>query len=85
FAGCIIVVVATRQIKWKKWKLSFASIGSALRQSTSTLSQSVYVCINALVLLLFQMVDVFTVVRLLQEAGLQEEQAYLAKGVYDRG
>ncbi|WP_062051233.1 polysaccharide biosynthesis protein [Bacillus sp. JCM 19034] len=46
---------------------------------------SFFICISALVLILFQLVDALSLVRLLEFSGMEQTQAYIEKGVYDRG
>ncbi|MGD6994562.1 putative polysaccharide biosynthesis protein [Sutcliffiella horikoshii] len=47
--------------------------------------QGFTICISSLLLVLFQMVDAFTIYAGLLEAGINEQQAKELKGVYDRG
>lgn len=49
------------------------------------LLQGFTICISSLLLILFQMVDAFTIYAGLLEAGVIEQQAKELKGVYDRG
>lgn len=49
------------------------------------LTQGMTICISALLLILFQLVDSFTVYSLLVTGGMEEEVAKQVKGVYDRG
>ncbi|WP_185971101.1 putative polysaccharide biosynthesis protein [Alkalicoccobacillus porphyridii] len=58
---------------------------SGIRQSGHLLAQSVFICMNALVLIFFQFADVFTMIHLLEGFGMSEGQAYQVKGVFDRG
>ncbi|MEH7236342.1 putative polysaccharide biosynthesis protein [Bacillus sp. JJ1562] len=48
-------------------------------------TQGMTICISALLLILFQLVDSFTVYSLLVSGGMEEEVAKQVKGVYDRG
>ncbi len=84
FIGCVILTVMTKGklATIRNWKLS---VRSFFYHNLNLFKQSIFICLNALVLLLFQLVDVFTIVRLLQSVGVVEEQAFLAKGIYDRG
>ncbi|MDQ0209194.1 putative polysaccharide biosynthesis protein [Alkalicoccobacillus murimartini] len=61
------------------------SFKAGMKQVGSLLGQSVFICMNALVLILFQFVDVFSMIHLLQIHGVSETQAYHIKGIYDRG
>lgn len=49
------------------------------------LFHGVLICFSSLVLLLFQLVDALTILRVLSENGINHEMAKVAKGVYDRG
>ncbi|MFT4415987.1 putative polysaccharide biosynthesis protein [Fredinandcohnia humi] len=49
------------------------------------LTQGLTICMSALLLILFQLIDSFTVYSLLLSEGVQEEAAKQAKGIYDRG
>ncbi|MEH7222929.1 polysaccharide biosynthesis protein [Bacillus sp. JJ1566] len=49
------------------------------------LTQGMTICISALLLILFQLVDSFTVYSLLVSGGMDEEAAKQVKGIYDRG
>ncbi|GAF17686.1 LOW QUALITY PROTEIN: stage V sporulation protein B [Bacillus sp. JCM 19046] len=82
--GCVILTVMTKGklATIRNWKLS---VRSFFYHNLNLFKQSIFICLNALVLLLFQLVDVFTIVRLLQSVGVVEEQAFLTKGIYDRG
>ncbi|MFK3939468.1 oligosaccharide flippase family protein [Alkalihalobacillus sp. NPDC078783] len=66
-------------------ELRQVSFGQITKQVSLLLGQSVFICINALVLILFQFVDVFSMIHLLNMFGLSEGEAYELKGVYDRG
>ncbi|WP_010285396.1 putative polysaccharide biosynthesis protein [Bacillus timonensis] len=48
-------------------------------------TQGMTICISALLLILFQLVDSFTVFSLLLSGGVEEQVAKQVKGVYDRG
>lgn len=48
-------------------------------------TQGLTICISALLLILFQLIDSFTVYSLLVSGGVEEEVAKQAKGIYDRG
>lgn len=49
------------------------------------LTQGLVVCLGALLFILYQMIDAFTVVRFLQMNGAVGEEAMIAKGIFDRG
>ncbi|WP_449538335.1 putative polysaccharide biosynthesis protein [Ferdinandcohnia sp. Marseille-Q9671] len=49
------------------------------------LTQGMTICISALLLILFQLVDSFTVYSMLVSGGMDELTAKQAKGIYDRG
>ncbi|WYP26630.1 polysaccharide biosynthesis protein [Alkalihalobacillus sp. FSL W8-0930] len=66
-------------------ELRQVSFGQIIKQVSVLLGQSVFICMNALVLILFQFVDVFSMIHLLNVFGLSEREAYELKGVYDRG
>lgn len=61
------------------------SFKSFIQHNASFLKQSVFICLNSLILLLFQLIDVFTIVRGLQVLDVADVNIYTAKGVYDRG
>ncbi|MEH7380105.1 polysaccharide biosynthesis protein [Bacillus sp. JJ1533] len=48
-------------------------------------TQGMTICISALLLILFQLVDSFTVYSLLVSGGMEQETAKQVKGIYDRG
>jgi PST family polysaccharide transporter len=56
-----------------------------VKKSLTIFKQSLFICLSALVFILFQFIDVFSLIRLLGWYGLYGEDAYLAKGIYDRG
>lgn len=56
--------------------------GDLLKQ---ILVQGILLCFSSLILILFQMVDALTILRLLLESGVSLDAARVAKGVYDRG
>ncbi|MCH1626931.1 putative polysaccharide biosynthesis protein [Ferdinandcohnia quinoae] len=49
------------------------------------LTQGITICISALLLILFQLIDSFTVYSLLTTGGMDETVAKQVKGIYDRG
>ncbi len=55
------------------------------KQNIGLFKQSGFICLSALVFVLFQLLDAFSVIRLLQWQGLGAMEAFVAKGVYDRG
>ncbi|WP_059105300.1 putative polysaccharide biosynthesis protein [Shouchella shacheensis] len=84
-AACTLLLVSARRVRWREWvRISGLSLVEIARSSGQVLMQSLFICLNALILLLFQLVDVFTVIRLLGAHGMSETSAYLAKGIYDR-
>ncbi|MEH7383962.1 polysaccharide biosynthesis protein [Bacillus sp. JJ1521] len=48
-------------------------------------TQGMTICISALLLILFQLVDSFTIYSLLVSSGMEDETAKQVKGIYDRG
>lgn len=66
-------------------ELRHVSFKQMTSQVSLLLGQSVFICINALILILFQFVDVFSMIHLLQSFGLSEGESYELKGIYDRG
>ncbi|WP_078378384.1 putative polysaccharide biosynthesis protein [Sutcliffiella halmapala] len=67
------------QKNYDEYLLSFKTIGCAL------IFQGFTICISSLLLILFQMVDSFTIYAWLVESGTSSEMAKQVKGVYDRG
>ncbi|MFC0559591.1 polysaccharide biosynthesis C-terminal domain-containing protein [Halalkalibacter alkalisediminis] len=57
---------------------------SMMKSNLALMKQSVFICLTALILVLFQLIDAFSVVRLLQWSGTLELVAFEAKGVFDR-
>ena len=55
-----------------------------MKSYVALMKQSIFICLTALILVLFQLIDAFAVVRLLQWAGTLERLAFEAKGVFDR-
>ncbi|WP_078393333.1 putative polysaccharide biosynthesis protein [Shouchella patagoniensis] len=83
-----IVVLFTMSLPQNSVKLfhgSLPTIGTLWKTNIDLFKQSIFICLNALVLLIFQAIDVFTVVQFLHGSGMDEQVAYLAKGIYDRG
>ncbi|MFC0852215.1 putative polysaccharide biosynthesis protein [Halalkalibacter oceani] len=68
-------LILPQQLPWRRLR----------KQLTALWSQALLISMSALVFILFQLVDALTVIRLLAGNGLQEQAAYAAKGVYDRG
>ncbi|SDI12199.1 polysaccharide transporter, PST family [Alteribacillus persepolensis] len=49
------------------------------------LTRGFFVCAGAMIFILYQWVDAFTIAPLLEQHGMTEEEARTAKGVFDRG
>ncbi|WP_100405939.1 putative polysaccharide biosynthesis protein [Bacillus solitudinis] len=71
--------------RWEWFQLKGGSFLLILKKSYHVFKESLYICLSALVFILFQFVDVFSVIRLLGWYGLEPQMAYQAKGIYDRG
>ncbi|WP_144557403.1 putative polysaccharide biosynthesis protein [Shouchella miscanthi] len=81
--GCaFLLVLANKKDMRFHTQLSFKKF---FRHQAVFLKQSLFICLNSLILLLFQVVDVMTVVRSLQATSMSDVAIYTAKGVYDRG
>ncbi|UTW70565.1 oligosaccharide flippase family protein [Anaerobacillus sp. HL2] len=49
------------------------------------ITQGIMICFSSLLLLIFQFIDLITVLRILLDNGLALEAAKIAKGIFDRG
>ena len=87
FTGVIILFAYMKkmQISLGINELKKFTLRNAINRIGSLLAQSVFICMNALVLIFFQFVDVFSMIHLLQNFGVSEMEAYQLKGIYDRG
>jgi len=86
--GSILVLwIFSNQVKnYRKWRPSFnRSALKGINKSIYMFKQSFYLCLSALVFILFQFIDAFSLIRLLGAYGLEQQAAYVAKGIYDRG
>ncbi|MFX3673695.1 MAG: oligosaccharide flippase family protein [Paenisporosarcina sp.] len=84
-AGVILLLLFLQpkiQLKKKLIPKAFLSIKSILKDLTII---SLSVSISSLILLFFQLVDSFTIFKLLTENGLHRIEAMETKGIYDRG
>ncbi|WP_088105930.1 putative polysaccharide biosynthesis protein [Halalkalibacter urbisdiaboli] len=76
-----------RNIKnYREWfVLEKIPLALLVQKSFDVFKQSLFICLSALVFILFQFIDVFSLIRLLLVYGYEQEAAFQAKGVYDRG
>ncbi|WP_227939123.1 putative polysaccharide biosynthesis protein [Alkalihalobacillus deserti] len=84
-AGVLLLLFLTKA-RWVRqlvhpFDLNFLSM---MKRNFALMKQSIFICITALILVLFQLIDAFTVVRLLQKSSTIEIIAFEAKGVFDR-
>ncbi|WP_245726294.1 putative polysaccharide biosynthesis protein [Marininema mesophilum] len=91
-AGLIILLFYWRQNRreWKKHSRIAKTTPSSFLDSTRKVIRTLFilavpVCLGALVMPLFSLVDSFTVTNLLIVAGWKTEAAVDAKGIFDRG
>ncbi|MFS0865396.1 putative polysaccharide biosynthesis protein [Fredinandcohnia sp. 179-A 10B2 NHS] len=86
FAAILALVyfVFRGKMKFKK-QLMFRAKVKAVEIVKVLFTQGLTICISALLLILFQLIDSFTVYSLLVSGGVEEEVAKQAKGIYDRG
>lgn len=86
--AAVLVLLAFYQKRKRGQKLSVAP-SNLLPSSKSIIKvlllQGFTICISSLLLILFQMVDAFTIYAWLVEAGVDAQSAKELKGVYDRG
>lgn len=87
--GVTAIITLLFFIFTKKRKLTKSlTSNSTVRSMTIVrvlLTQGITICISALLLILFQLIDSFTVYSLLTSGGMDENLAKQVKGVYDRG
>lgn len=85
-SGIIVLLMMTKGA-WMKELIDprQLTITTLLRQNIELFKQSGFICLSALVFVLFQLLDAFSVIRLLQWHGLDAIEAFTVKGVYDRG
>ncbi|WP_245838810.1 putative polysaccharide biosynthesis protein [Marininema halotolerans] len=92
-AGLIVLLFYWRPIR-REWKrrdsnrvasTPSTSLGSTKKMIHTLFVLAVPVCLGALVMPLFSLVDSFTVTNLLTAAGWKTSAAVEAKGIYDRG
>ncbi|WP_432353761.1 putative polysaccharide biosynthesis protein [Sporosarcina sp. A2] len=70
----------------KSYKAPFVTVSLDKKQVIKDLTLiSLSVSASSLIILMYQMVDAFTILNLLTNSGLQEESAMTLKGIYDRG
>ncbi|WP_052144892.1 putative polysaccharide biosynthesis protein [Halalkalibacter okhensis] len=84
--GVMVLLLLTKAVWMKELihprKLKGPSI---LNQNWRMFKHSLFICLSALMFVLMQLVDAFTIVQLLQMSGIQPDVAFPTKGVYDRG
>ncbi|WP_017729501.1 putative polysaccharide biosynthesis protein [Halalkalibacterium ligniniphilum] len=83
----IVVLFTTfRTMAWREWLVPTSlTLTAFLVRSVELWRQSLFICGTALVFVLFQLIDAFSMIRLLEISGVGEGIAQLQKGVYDRG
>ncbi|GAF66513.1 hypothetical protein BTS2_3414 [Bacillus sp. TS-2] len=82
----IIVLFFTKKTGWISWLRIHATIYTGMfKDMFQFLSQSLYICIGAMTFIFFQLIDVFSMVRLLELYGLASVEAFYQKALYDRG
>ncbi|GAE27707.1 hypothetical protein JCM9140_3863 [Halalkalibacter wakoensis JCM 9140] len=84
--GFVVLLFVTKAVSLKQlvhpgefWDINF------WRQHSPMFKHSIFICLSALMFVLIQLVDAFTVVRFLQMSGEYPEMTYQIKGIYDRG
>jgi PST family polysaccharide transporter len=84
-AGMIVLLLLTKA-QWIKHLVHpfQLNILKMVKSNLHMMKQSIFICLSALIFVLFQLIDAFTVVRLLQMSGVEEMVAFEAKGVFDR-
>ena len=87
FAAVLVLLIFYQ--KRKREQKQTAAPSKMLQSSKSIVKvlmlQGFTICISSLLLILFQMVDAFTIYAWLLEAGIDAQSAKELKGVYDRG
>jgi PST family polysaccharide transporter len=84
--GIIVLLLLTRAawirqlVHPKKLELS-----KVINENVGMMKQSLFICLSALIFVLLQLIDAFTIVRFLQLGGAAASEAFPTKGVYDRG
>ncbi|GAE36573.1 putative polysaccharide biosynthesis protein [Halalkalibacter akibai] len=83
--GVLTLVVLTRA-RWLKHLVSPFQLNrkKMFRSHVEIIKQSVFICLSALIFVSFQLIDAFSVVRLMLLNGVEEFVAFEAKGVFDR-
>ncbi|MFC0472889.1 oligosaccharide flippase family protein [Halalkalibacter kiskunsagensis] len=90
FIGGVIGVIALLLLTRAVWirqlvhpkKLQLAKV---LNENIGMIRQSIFICLSALIFVLLQLIDAFTIVRFLQWSGVPASEAFPTKGIYDRG
>ncbi|MFA9559791.1 oligosaccharide flippase family protein [Evansella sp. AB-rgal1] len=83
--GIFMMSIYAKPSRWK-WKRVKIQIPTYWKEDIKTLlTSSFLVSISAMGLIIFQLLDSFSVYRLLQVGGWSEESAATLKGIYDRG
>ncbi|NLP53026.1 polysaccharide biosynthesis protein [Bacillus sp. RO1] len=83
--AAVLVLLAFYQKKKKHTVVPSNMLPSSKSIVKVLMLQGFTICISSLLLILFQMVDAFTIYAGLLEVGVNEQQAKELKGVYDRG
>ncbi|MFB5663759.1 oligosaccharide flippase family protein [Alteribacillus sp. HJP-4] len=84
FAGAALLIFTLKKKQIPFRKIFNKHILSKVLQHRLLLQQGLLVCAGAMVFILYQMADAFTVVRELQQSGLPAATAKLEKGIFDR-
>ncbi|MDT8862651.1 polysaccharide biosynthesis protein [Alkalihalobacillus sp. MEB130] len=84
--GIIVLLIWTKAV-WMKQLVhpKKIKVTGILKHNIEIMKHSLFICLSALMFVLIQLVDAFTIVQLLQKSGVPSTTAYIAKGVYDRG
>ncbi|TYS61785.1 polysaccharide biosynthesis protein [Sutcliffiella horikoshii] len=85
FAAVLVLLVFYQKTKKKQTVVPSNMLPSSKSIVKVLMLQGFTICISSLLLILFQMVDAFTIYAGLLEAGVDEQQAKELKGVFDRG
>jgi polysaccharide transporter, PST family len=85
FSGMLLYLLVKKYIPRKKFKIKWLNLKKYFYLIPKLFKQGIIISLSVMTLILFQLVDAFTLVPLLHNNGLNLYEAKVMKGILDRG
>ncbi|WP_158738512.1 polysaccharide biosynthesis protein [Alteribacillus sp. YIM 98480] len=86
-AGAVCLIKFYFSLHYQRYNhVNWPNVIEKIKQvNTKVLSKGLLVCMGAMIFILYQFIDAFSVARILQIYGMSSEEAKAGKGIFDRG